>query len=101
MAEALLRVIVAIVRDGGVARHAVVPERDGSLFPLDADLEVLAVVDVLAKVSLSVYPISDTRVMEIIRTGRVLVLTVYRRFSRASDSSCFNPTMRLVKPGLT
>lgn len=50
MAEALLRVVVAIVGDGGVARHAVVPERDGPLFPLDADLEVLAVVDVLAKI---------------------------------------------------
>lgn len=42
-----MRVVDVVVRDGRVRRHAVVPEGDGALFPLDADLEILAQSDVL------------------------------------------------------
>lgn len=47
MAETLLGVVNVVVRDGGVSRDAVVPERNSAFFPLDANLEVLALGDVL------------------------------------------------------
>lgn len=47
MPEPLLWVLDAVVRDGCVARNAVVPEADRPLLPLDADLEVLALANML------------------------------------------------------
>jgi hypothetical protein len=47
MAKALLRVTVVKVRDGSVRRHAIVPQSNRSLLPLDTDLEVLAEGNVL------------------------------------------------------
>lgn len=47
MPQSLLRVVDVVVRDGGVGRHAVVPESHRAFLPLDADLEVLAEGDVL------------------------------------------------------
>lgn len=47
MAKALLRVMMVKIRDGSVCRHAIIPQRNRSLLPLDADLEVLAKGDVL------------------------------------------------------
>lgn len=52
--EPLLRVLPAVVGDGRVARNAVVPEADRSLLPLHADLEVLALADVLRVRAVSV-----------------------------------------------
>ena len=49
MAQALLRVVHVVVRDGGVGGDAVVPEGDGALLPAEADLEVLALGDVLRR----------------------------------------------------
>lgn len=47
MPQPLLRVMHVVVRDGRMRRHTVIPERHGSLLPLDSDLEVLTLRDVL------------------------------------------------------
>lgn len=47
MAESLLWVVNVKVRDGSMGCDAVIPQRDCALFPLDANLEILAKGDML------------------------------------------------------
>lgn len=47
MAEALLWIMVVKVRDGCVRSYAVIPECNRTLLPLDPNLEVLPLRDVL------------------------------------------------------
>lgn len=47
MAETFLWIMDVEVRDGSMRRHAVIPERDRALLPLDPNLEILAKGNVL------------------------------------------------------
>lgn len=47
MSQSHLRIANIVIRYRCVGRDAVVPKSDGSVLPLDADLEVLALRDVL------------------------------------------------------
>lgn len=49
VAEAFLRVVDVVVRDGGVGGNAVVPQRHGTFFPSNTDLEILSLGYVLQR----------------------------------------------------
>lgn len=47
MAISLLLVVNVVVGNGSVSRDTVIPQRYGAFLPLDADLEILTVGDML------------------------------------------------------
>ena len=91
MTQALLGIVDIVVRNGCVSCDTIVPQCDSSFLPTDSCLEVLALRNVLR-------PCQQKRLADV---ARVVRLTLNKSFKSASDSSCFRPMMRLVKPGLT
>jgi hypothetical protein len=88
--------------------NSVIPQRNSLVIPFEADLQVLAVGDVLSNISNS--PSHKLPKLFVVRvdgnkdgteTKRKWQLTVKSSFKSASDSSSFNPSILFVNPGFT
>jgi hypothetical protein len=89
MALALILIVKVVVRDGSMGGDPVIPQRNCLIIPLDANLDILALGNVLQGFS------------QIRRVNSEVRHTLKSNCSMASDSSSFNPTILFVKPGLT